>query len=209
MFSTILAYVCTVALFLIIPGPVGLLVIRAAAVRGWRGVLAAIFGSNSASLVLIGVAGLMLAGVAGLSPRLFNGLSVLGGLYLLYYAFVLWQERNAKQEQMDTPPLKLAHLSRQAFFVGLSNPKDVIFFLTFFPPFIERLGVGLGQGLLVLTLLWCVLDYSILLAYGVGAAAIVRGKYQRVITIACALLFALIGIYACVHNVQALLATSA
>lgn len=147
MTAILCGYILTVTLFLIVPGPVGLLVIRAAAARDWHGAPAAIIGSNTASLVLIAAAGLMLAGIAGISAKLFSLLALCGGFYLIYYAYTLWQHGNGGTDA-ETPLLKLHHLTRQAFLVGISNPKDVIFFLTFFPPFIEKLGLGLGKSAL-------------------------------------------------------------
>ncbi len=56
----------------------------------------------------------------------------------------------------------------RAFTVGISNPKDILFFVAFLPQFISP-DIALLPQLLVMCLSWCVLDLICKLAYGGGA----------------------------------------
>ncbi|ENW28767.1 hypothetical protein F924_01184 [Acinetobacter lwoffii ATCC 9957 = CIP 70.31] len=47
---------------------------------------------------------------------------------------------------------------RQGFLVGISNPKDIIFFAAFFPQFIG-ITPDLDLSLIILTLSWILLDF--------------------------------------------------
>lgn len=90
-----------------------------------------------------------------------------------------------------------------AFGVGISSPKDIIFFMTFFPPFIGRLNIGLEGGLLVLTMLWCVLDYVILTSYGMGLAKLITPAREKMMYRISALIFWAVGIYAVYWGITA------
>ena len=205
IYSVLSAYILTVFLFLIIPGPVNLAVVEAAAKRGFKGALCAVAGTNAASLCLIATAGLMMAGVGKLNPRLLDYLALAGSLYLLYYGVSLWRNRRPHQQTHAKIPKSHSKIFIGAFAVGISNPKDVIFFMTFFPPFIGQLGMDLLPALLVLTALWCVLDYAILLAYGLGIAKIITPQREHIIQILCAVLFIGFGAYALFRTVNTLL----
>ncbi|WP_274572286.1 LysE family translocator [Neisseria leonii] len=198
MTTVIGTYLLTVLLFLVLPGPVNLAVVDHAARGGWKGALLAVFGSNLASLVLILAAGLMLDGLGRIHESLLDVLAAVGGLYLLYYGSRLWHSRHDLPAAESAPAARGhgAKIVASAFIIGISNPKDVVFFMTFFPPFIVRLGWDLWPGLLLLTALWCLLDYAVLLAYGMGAAKIITPARARTVHTACAALFILIGLYA-------------
>lgn len=48
--------------------------------------------------------------------------------------------------------------------MGIANPKDIIFFVAFFPQFIA-VTPSVGASLTLLTALWVLADFAILLAY--------------------------------------------
>lgn len=198
MLSVLLTYILTVFIFLIMPGPVNLVVVNAAAQHGLKGAFFAIVGTNTASLVLIFIAGLMMAGLGKVDEHFLNWLSGLGGAYLIYFGCRLWLDSRKRQPEntLTMKTLELPKIMVNSFMVGISNPKDVIFFMTFFPPFIQQLNMSLFSSLLILTLIWCVLDYGILLAYGLGIAKVMNAKRERLINAICSLLFVVIGIYA-------------
>lgn len=92
MIAVLSAYVLTVGLFLILPGPIDLVIMRGANRYGFKGALLTVVATNAASLVWIATAGLMLAGIGRVSESLLNWLTAAGGLYLLYYGYMLWRE---------------------------------------------------------------------------------------------------------------------
>ncbi|SUO97280.1 LysE family translocator [Suttonella ornithocola] len=202
MNTVLLTYLSTVFIFLIIPGPVNIMVINAAAQRGWRGTLVVIIATNTASLVLIATAAAIIGGIANISPKLFNLLTAIGGLYLIYYGISLLKTTQQAIYSTSLPNQSLNQMFLTAFGVGISNPKDIIFFMTFFPPFIEALSLSFLPAIIILTLLWCLLDYSILFIYGIGAAKLISGKYRILINRLCALIFVLLGIYAFLSNLS-------
>lgn len=206
--SILLTFAMTVATFLILPGPVNLVVANSAVRYGMKGAFWSIVGTNLASLVLIALAGLMISGVGVLNMDWLEVLTCLGGFYLIYYAGIIFKsarELNVKStantldlldttaKHIDYSPFKLL---QNGFLVGISNPKDVVFFMSFFPPFITQLGLGLFPSLLLLTLVWCVLDYVLLGLYGMGAKRLITPKVEKWVLYLCSIIFTFIGLYA-------------
>lgn len=211
MMSVLAAYAATVAVFLILPGPLSLVVMNGANRYGFKGALLSVAATNAASLVWIACAGLMLAGIGSISEILLTVLTGIGGLYLVYYGIRLWLDARQRQPlklqqaaELAPPPQSLGKMARSAFWVGLASPKDILFFMTFLPPFIGKLDMGLLPGLLALTAVWCLLDYLILTAYGMGLAKLLTPKRERIAYACSGLLFVVLGLYAAAAGIRAL-----
>lgn len=209
--SVLLTYVLTVTTFLILPGPVNFFVINTTLKQGLKGTLLAIFGTNIASLLLIAIAGFLIVGTNAINSLILDFLTLLGGLFLLYYgAAQLYDLRQRKvtaanqqasiqslssndPQQRNYSPLKLI---LQAFVIGISNPKDVIFFIAFFPPFILQMEMPISYSILILTLIWCVLDYALLFFYGALTHRFIKGRLEIILSFICGILFCALGFYA-------------
>lgn len=207
MTSVLLAYILTVGIFLILPSPIDLVIMDGAHRHGFKGAFFSVMATNAASLIWIAAAGLMLAGIGQINDQALNWLTAAGGAYLVYYGISLWRE--AKQTHIldnnnaNTTPKSLKKIMLHAFGVGLSSPKDIIFFMTFFPPFIGQLNIGLINGLLLLTLIWCIMDYLILIAYGMGLAKWLTPARETVVYRLSGITFITIGLYAVFHTLKA------
>ncbi len=72
------------------------------------------------------------------SENLFFTLKFLGALYLFYLAFKVYKSSEVIELNSDTIPKKsLIKLYQQGFLMNVLNPKVAIFFLAFFPKFIN------------------------------------------------------------------------
>ncbi|WP_315984148.1 LysE family transporter [Aliamphritea spongicola] len=65
----------------------------------------------------------------------------------------------------------------RAFSLGISNPKDILFFVAFLPQFIDPASAFLPQ-LITMIVSWCVLDLICKLFYG-GSAQLVAPWLQK------------------------------
>lgn len=157
----LLAYIVAVITLLITPGPVVALVTGTAAQYGARKAFATVIGTNSASLVLISMAASVLAGVVAL-PAIFLMLAgIAGSLYIGWNA--LSGLRPQITVQHDTTPTvgnsKNAVIT--GFLTGISNPKDILFFVSFFPQFIAVTN-NFATSIATLTAIWVVFDFAVL-----------------------------------------------
>jgi threonine/homoserine/homoserine lactone efflux protein len=128
------AFVVTVIVFLAIPGPGNLALITSTGKGGLRGGFAATFGVIAGDQVLMWLA---VAGVAALlqaAPLVFGAAQWLGAAYL---AWIGWRLLSAKPG--DAPVLKILPRDyfRQACTITLLNPKAIVFYMAFFPLFVD------------------------------------------------------------------------
>jgi leucine efflux protein len=128
------AFVVAVIVFLAIPGPGNLALITSTGKGGVLGGLAATLGVIAGDQVLIWLA---VAGVATLlaaSPVLFNGVQWLGAAYL---AWLGWRMITAKPGGAPVLHIHAGQYFRQALTITLLNPKAIVFYMAFFPLFVD------------------------------------------------------------------------
>jgi leucine efflux protein len=128
------AFVVAVIVFLAIPGPGNLALVMSTGKGGVRGGLAATLGIVMGDQVLMWLA---VAGVAALllaSPALFNAVQWLGAAYLAWLGVLM-----LKAKPGDAPVLNIQprHYFRQALAITLLNPKAIVFYMAFFPLFVD------------------------------------------------------------------------
>ncbi len=128
------AFVVAIIVFLLIPGPGNLALITSTSKGGIRGGLAATVGVILGDQVLLWLA---VAGVAALLaayPAAFHAVQWLGAAYLAWLgAKMLW----AKPGAAPILHIKPHHFMRQALMITLLNPKAIVFYMAFFPLFVD------------------------------------------------------------------------
>ena len=128
------AFVIAVIVFLLIPGPGNLALITSTGKGGVRGGLAATFGVIAGDQVLMWLA---VAGVAALLtayPPAFSAVQWLGAAYLAWLGFRMLVTRPGDAPVLDIKP---HHYFRQALLITLLNPKAIVFYMAFFPQFVD------------------------------------------------------------------------
>lgn len=158
---TMLHLTFAVAVFFLIasPGPVVALVISDAR-QAWPA--ATITGGVLSAQLLLLITLTLIYTALDVSPTLLNWGQLVGGLYLAWLGI---NSLLGSAEGVAAVQNSQRHFFWRALKVGLSNPKDILFFLAFLPGFIEPDGDFIKQGL-VLALIWGVIDVTILLVYG-------------------------------------------
>ena len=128
------AFVGAVIIFLAIPGPGNLALLAATAHGGRKGGVGATFGLMAGDQVLMWAAVAGLAAVLQASAIWFNALQWAGALYLVYLGV---QMNRAKSEDAPLMDMSSGGFFRQTFFITLLNPKAIVFYMAFFPLFID------------------------------------------------------------------------
>jgi threonine/homoserine/homoserine lactone efflux protein len=128
------AFVAAIVLFLAIPGPGNLALITSTSKGRIPGGLAATFGVIAGDQVLMWLA---VAGVAALlaaMPAVFAGVQWAGAAYLAWLGF---QMLTAKPGAAPVINIRPRHYFRQALMITLFNPKAIVFYMAFFPLFVD------------------------------------------------------------------------
>jgi leucine efflux protein len=128
------SYCSTILLFLMLPGPGTFTLLTSTAKGGFKAGAAATLGVLLGDQVLLWLA---VAGVAALlaaSPWLFNSVQYAGAAYLAWLGLKLLFAKPGSGSPIEIKP---HHYARQAFFITLLNPKAIVFYMAFFPLFID------------------------------------------------------------------------
>jgi threonine/homoserine/homoserine lactone efflux protein len=128
------AFVAAVIIFLLIPGPGNLALVTSTGKGGVRGGLAATFGVIAGDQVLMWLA---VAGVATLLtayPAAFKAVQWLGAAYLAWLGVKMLL---AKPGDAPILEIKPHHYFQQALGITLLNPKAIVFYMAFFPLFVD------------------------------------------------------------------------
>jgi threonine/homoserine/homoserine lactone efflux protein len=128
------AFVAAIVLFLAIPGPGNLALITSTSKGGVRGGLAATLGVIAGDQVLMWLA---VAGVAALLvayPAAFHAVQWLGAAYL---AWLGWKLLTAKAGDAPVLQIRPRQYFQQSLTITLLNPKAIVFYMAFFPLFVD------------------------------------------------------------------------
>lgn len=128
------AFVVAVIVFLLIPGPGNLALISSTGKGGIPGGLAATLGLILGDQVLMWAA---VAGVAALlaaTPTAFAAVQWLGAGYLAWLGFRMLTAKPGAGPILNIRPRQYL---QQAFFITLLNPKAIVFYMAFFPLFVD------------------------------------------------------------------------
>ena len=128
------AFCATILLFLALPGPGTFTLLTSTAKGGFRAGAWATWGVIAGDQVLLWLA---VAGVAALlnaNPVLFKGVQYLGAAYLAWIGLRLIFATPGSAAPINIRP---RHYARQSFVITLLNPKAIVFYMAFFPLFID------------------------------------------------------------------------
>jgi homoserine/homoserine lactone efflux protein len=172
-------------LILSTPGPSCALAASQALRFGPRAVVITVAGDALGSLVHITIAAVGLKMIVSYSSIVLPWLQILGSFYILYLAYISYFENYTAVSKADLN----GHEGFQAFLSGfvacITNPKAIVFFMAFFPGFIDPNLNILLQSIIYGTI-FIVLDvlsiffYAFLAYKLVKSSAIANKKYNLI-----------------------------
>ena len=155
------------------PGPGNLALVTSTSKGGIKGGLAATLG------VILGDQVLMWSAVAGVAallaayPDAFHAVQWAGAAYLGWLGFKMLM---AKPGAAPVLNIKAGHYLRQALLITLLNPKAILFYMAFFPLFVDRTS---QQGLVTYAFMAATIAFLTFL-YGLGATLLTQFFAERV-----------------------------
>ena len=165
-------FVITVIVFLAIPGPGNLALVTSTSKGGIPGGLAATLG------VIVGDQVLMWSAVAGVAalllayPEAFAAVQWLGAGYLGWLGIRMLLAKPGAAPVLNIKP---GHYLRQALMITLLNPKAILFYMAFFPLFVDR---KQQQGLFTYALMSATIA-TLTFLYGLAATLLTHFLAQR------------------------------
>jgi threonine/homoserine/homoserine lactone efflux protein len=121
-------------LFLALPGPGTFCILTGAGKNGVRGGFSALAGLMLGDALLMFFAAIGVAALLQANSLLFLAVQYLGAAYLAFLGLKLFIDR---KETTSAIPFSNVADFRRGFLVTLINPKAIIFYMAFFPLFID------------------------------------------------------------------------
>ena len=128
------AFVIAFILLLLLPGPGNLALITSTSKGGIKGGLAATLGVIAGDQVLMWMAVAGVAALLGAYPAAFHAVQWLGAAYLVWLGAKLLLAKAGDKPILNIRP---SHYFQQAMMITLFNPKAIVFYMAFFPLFID------------------------------------------------------------------------
>lgn len=158
------------------PGTGVLLTLAAGLSQGARASAVTAFGCTLGIVPHMAAAVLGLAALLHTSAVAFQGLKILGVLYLLYMAWATLKEQGALSVETDGTADRTQHTAGRmilrAVLVNVLNPKLSIFFLAFLPQFVSDADPQPLARMLELSGVFMALTFAVFVVYGLFAAAV-------------------------------------
>jgi threonine/homoserine/homoserine lactone efflux protein len=169
--SHLVAFLVTVYVLILIPGPSVLFIISRGVTLGRRAAFLSAVGNESGLTLQLLLVAVGIGSIVARSDAVFTALKLAGAAYLVYLGARNVRDRKRLAQIFGlTPasPKSLRRTVREGFLVGATNPKGILIFTAILPQFIERSRGHVTAQLLTLGLI-CVL--IALLSDGIWALA--------------------------------------
>jgi threonine/homoserine/homoserine lactone efflux protein len=165
------SFVLAVLVFQLIPGAGTIAILNATARDGSAAGMAAVAGTLAGDFVFMLAAVAGLAAVMQANPLLFEALQWFGAAYLCWLGLQLLRQRvGPAGPEPSARRSPWAHF-RQGFAVSLTNPKVMLFFVSFFPLFLRPTASAATLAAMMLHVTLLSLAYQAMLVLAGDAVA--------------------------------------
>lgn len=169
------AYFAVCVTLVLMPGPDIIFVITESLAKGGRTGFILSCGLCSGIIVHTSLCATGVALAIAANPLIFSAIRVAGAVYLLWLAYGAWGEKISADSidadfKAGASALHGRKIFLRGFIMNVSNPKVVVFFLSFLPQFITKDGWPIGLQMVVLGLIFMLTGLPILMCVAALAA---------------------------------------
>jgi threonine/homoserine/homoserine lactone efflux protein len=170
---TLLLFAAGALVLLIVPGPSVIYIVTRSVSHGRRAGIASMLGIQTGSLVHVAAAAAGVSALLASSATAFSLVKYAGAAYLILLGVRNLMERHDPE---PTPPSSRSnsHLFWHGVVVNVLNPKTAIFFVAFFPQFVDPSKGPVALQMVVLGLCFVVLGILSDGSYALAASAATR-----------------------------------
>ena len=178
--AILLAYTLACVVLFVTPGPDMSLFLSKTLSGGRRAGLAAMCGAMAGCVIHTLLAALGLSALIAASATAFTVLKIVGALYLLWLAVDAVRRGSALNVTSTTrPPEPIARTFMVGLGINLTNPKIVLFFVTFLPQFVSASDADAAGKLVFLGLYFVAVSTPLAALMIVGAERVIALARSR------------------------------
>ncbi len=157
--TQLMLFAATSVVLIFTPGPDIIYVMTRGVAQGRRAALAAAAGFSLGNFVHIFFAVIGLSALLASSARAFQLVKWAGALYLVYLGVRMLRSKADLATGGALPPLQGRTIFVQSIIANVLNPKVAVFFLAFFPQFLDKQNGSLPLQMLLLGTLFVLLTF--------------------------------------------------
>jgi threonine/homoserine/homoserine lactone efflux protein len=173
--SSLLAFIATALVVLVIPGPGVLYIVARSLAQGHRAGVISVLGLSAGALVHVLAATAGLSAILLASAAAFSAVKLLGAAYLIYLGLRTLCSSTVFDDVVGGAPRSAQRLFTDGVVVSVLNPKIAVFFVAFLPQFVDANAGHVTQQLLALGLI-----YVVLALVTDGSYALLAGSLRHV-----------------------------
>ena len=135
------AFLVTVYVLILVPGPSVLFVVSRGVALGPRAALATVLGNELGLTVQLALVALGVGSILARSDAIYMVVKLTGAAYLVVLGLRAIRDRKQLGRVLDAAavsPRSLLRTLREGFWVGLTNPKGLLIFTAVLPQFVDR-----------------------------------------------------------------------
>lgn len=164
-------FIIAVTVLLVIPGPDMAYCVASGISHGARGALSAAVGVGVGGLVLSLCVALIIFFAGSYDLKFFNFLQVLGSLYLLYLGVSILTAK-PDLNRAESKSVAQYNIFLRGMVTNLSNPKALVFFVSFIPQFIPLEAQSPHWLALTLGAVLCAIGTSVNYLFGLAGVSL-------------------------------------
>ncbi|GAA1104242.1 MULTISPECIES: LysE family translocator [Streptomyces violaceusniger group] len=173
--ESVLAFAAMSLLVIVIPGPSVLFVVGRALAYGRRTALETVLGNVVGSYLLVIAVAWGLGALVESSAAVFTGVKLAGAVYLVYLGVQAFRHRGDMRVTDMAAPARARRGDLRTIldgiFVGVTNPKGIVFFAAVLPQFVNHSAGHLPLQMMVLGLVPITIGLITDTLWGLGASA--------------------------------------
>jgi len=169
----LLAFILTAFVLIAAPGPSVLFAISRSLTLGRRAGLATVFGNATGVYVQVLAVAFGVGAIVQESVAVFTAIKLVGAAYLIYLGVQAIRHRRSLTDALgaNIETQSTRRVLRDAFVVGIANPKAIVFFAAVLPQFVDRSAGHVPVQLLLLGIVFFAIALVSDSAWALGAGA--------------------------------------
>jgi threonine/homoserine/homoserine lactone efflux protein len=152
--DSLLAFVVTSVVIIVIPGPSVLFVIGRSLSLGRRAGVLSVVGNALGTVPAVVAVAFGVGAIVASSVVAFTIIKIVGAAYLVWLGVQAIRHRHDHSAEVAREPASTWKLLRQGFIVGVTNPKTIAFFVAVLPQFVSPSAGPVWAQLLLLGLIF-------------------------------------------------------
>lgn len=166
-----LEFLLTSLVLVLLPGTGVIYTLAFGLGKGFKASTLAAFGCTLGIVPHIAASIAGLAAILHASAMLYQGIKILGVLYLFYMAWMILRDGGALDVDENKDDVSAGKIVFSGFALNILNPKLSLFFLAFLPQFVPASAANATMAMLELAGIFMLMTFVVFIGYGAFASA--------------------------------------